>query len=121
LEQLFEHNYPLLRSYVFYISCRSFLTKEDKEDVIQNAALKSIQYIASYNSNYRFWAWLKEIAYHEFCRVIKNIKRYSCEILVDDFEQKQYTNRDEFAEWESNQIVSFLLSIVAKGKRQIIF
>ena len=42
LEYLFEWNYPLLRRYVFSISRRSFLKEEDKEDVIQNAALKSI-------------------------------------------------------------------------------
>lgn len=43
LEYLFEWNYPLLRRYIFYISRRSFLKEEDKEDVIQNTALKSIQ------------------------------------------------------------------------------
>lgn len=43
LEYLYERNYPLLRRYVFYISRRSFLKEEDKEDVIQNAVLKSIQ------------------------------------------------------------------------------
>lgn len=43
LEYLYEWNYPLLRRYVFYISHHSFLKEEDKEDVIQTAALKSIQ------------------------------------------------------------------------------
>ncbi|WP_347491239.1 recombinase family protein [Desulfoscipio sp. XC116] len=98
LEYLFEWNYPLLIRYVFHISHRSFLKEEDKEDVIQNTALKSIQCIASYNGNYRFWAWLKMIAYHEFCRIIKNIRRYSCEISMEYFEWKRYEGRDDFAQ-----------------------
>jgi len=97
LEYLFEWNYPLLRRHVFYISRRSFLKEEDKEDVIQNAAFKSIQCIASYNGNYRFWAWLKKIAYHEFCRAIKSIRKYSCETSIEYFEWKRYEGCDDFA------------------------
>ena len=120
LEYLFEWNYPLLRRYVFYISRRSFLKEEDKEDVIQNTAVKSIQCIASYNGNYRFWAWLKKIAYHEFCRAIKNIQRYSYETSTEYFEWKRYEGRNNFAEWESEQVADFLLSAVNESQRQII-
>ncbi|MEA4969133.1 MAG: sigma-70 family RNA polymerase sigma factor [Candidatus Pelethousia sp.] len=120
LEYLFEWNYPLLRRHVFSISRRSFLKEEDKEDVIQNAALKSIQCIAFYNGKYRFWAWLKKIAYHEFCRAIKNARRLSCEASIEYFEWKRYEGRDDFAEWESEQTVEFLLSTVNEGQLQII-
>ena len=120
LEYLFEWNYPLLQRYIFNISRHSFLKREDKEDVIQNAALRSIQSIASYNGNYRFWAWLKEIAYHEFCRALKNIKKYSCETSTEYFEWKHYEERDDFAGWESNQLVGLLLDAVNEGQRKII-
>ena len=88
--------------------------------MIQNAALKSIQCIASYNGNYRFWAWLKKIAYHEFCRAIKSLRKYSYHTAVGYFEWKQYEGRDDFAEWENEQVASFLLSAVNEGQRQII-
>lgn len=120
LEYLFEWNYPLLRRHVFSISRRSFLKEEDKEDVIQNTALKSIQCIASYNGEYRFWAWLKKIAYHEFCRAIKNTKKYSCETLIGYLEWKWYEGHDDLAEWESEQTNDFLLSTVNEDQRQII-
>jgi RNA polymerase sigma factor (sigma-70 family) len=120
LEYLFEWNYPLLRRYVFHISRRLFLKEEDKEDVIQNAALKSIQCITSYNGKYRFWAWLKKIAYHEFCRAIKNIRKYSCETSTRYFEWKWYEGRDDFAQWKSEQVAHFLLNAVNESQRQII-
>ena len=120
LEYLFEWNYPLLRKCVFYISCRSPLKKEDKEDVIQNATLRSIQGIASYNGSYRFWAWLKKIAYHEFCRALKSIKKYACETSAEYSEWKHYEGRDDFSEWESKQVVSALLDAVNEGQRKII-
>lgn len=120
LEYLFEWNYPLLRRYVFYISRRSFLKEEDKEDVIQGTALKSIQCIASYNGKYRFWAWLKKIAYHEFCRAIKSIRKYSYETSIGYFEWKRYDGCDDFAEWESAQTVGFLLHAVNECQRQVI-
>lgn len=120
LEYLFEWNYPLLRKYVFYISCRSPLKKEDKEDVIQNAALRFIQGIASYNGSYRFWAWLKKIAYHEFCRALKSIRKYSCETSGEYSEWKHYEGRDDFAEWEGNQVAGLLLDAVNEGQRKII-
>jgi len=120
LKYLFEWNYPLLRRYVFSISRRSFLKEEDKEDVIQNTALKSIQCIASYNGKYRFWAWLKKIAYHEFCRAIKNARRLFCETSIGYLEWKRYEGRDDFAKWESEQVVDFLLSAVNECQRQII-
>ena len=96
------------------------MEKENMDDVIQNAALKFIQCIASYNGNYRFWAWLKKIAYYEFCRAIKNIRRYSCETSLEYFEWKRYEGRDDFVQWESEQVASFLLSAVNEGQRQII-
>lgn len=94
----------------------------DIEDLEQTVWLKVLSRLETYNSQYRFWTWMRIILQNAYYTILKYGRRYllSESFLSTASDEQQIAGRNNIEEWELNSHVKALLSTLSEREQEII-
>lgn len=121
-EILYYKHVDILKKKLLYYQSQYKLQDADIEDLEQNVWLKIYSGLKNYNSQYRFWSWMRQLLRSELQRLYKKGKRYliseECVSLQIDKNQLGITN--DIDNWIDNENVRFLLSKLNNREQEIL-
>ena len=121
-ELLFYKHEELLKNKLRHLQKISELNNADIEDLEQTVWLRAFSRLPNYNSQYRFWTWMKQIVRSEFYLINKRGRKYllSEECLRIKTEEIQMKSKNNIDEWISSDYVKSLLSVLDDREREVI-
>ncbi len=87
---------------VFRIAQHITQNREDAEDVVQEAFLKSYTNLNSFQGNSKFYTWLVRIAVNEALMKLRRRKTDKTVSMDEDVETEEGSMPREFADWSPN-------------------
>jgi len=121
-EILYEKHAGLLKRELYFLSKRSKLNHMDIEDMEQTVWLKVFSRLETYNSQYRFWTWMRVFLRNAYYTTLKYGQRFllSESFLSTASTEYQIAGRNNIEEWELNNHVKALLSALSERELEII-
>lgn len=121
-ELLFYKHEELLKNKLRHLQKISELNNADIEDLEQTVWLRVYSRLPNYNSQYRFWTWMKQIVRSEFYLIKKRGRKYllSEECLRIKTEEIQMKSKNNIDEWISSDYVKSLLSVLDDREREVV-
>lgn len=121
-EILYEKHINLLRKKLKYVQRQYRLQDMDIEDLEQTIWLKIYSKLENYNSQYRFWSWMRQLLRAEVQRLCKYGKRFlvseeSVRLLM---EKNQACIRNNIDDWIDEESVKTLLSTLNDSERKVL-
>lgn len=121
-EILYEKHINLLRKKLKYAQRQYRLQDMDIEDLEQTVWLKIYSKLENYNSQYRFWSWMRQLLRAELQKLCKHRKRY----LVSDesvrllMEKNEASIKNDIDSWIDDESVKTLLSTLNDSERDAV-
>ena len=105
-----------------YYQSQYKLQDADIEDLEQTIWLKIYAGLDNYNSQYRFWSWMRQLLRTELQRLYKKGKRYlisdeSVRLIV---EKNQTSKKNNIDNWVDDENIRFLLSPLNDREREVL-
>lgn len=121
-EALYKQHVGLLKRKLYFLAKQSKLNHMDIEDLEQTVWLKVFSRLETYNSQYRFWTWMRIILQNAYYTTLKYGRRYllSESFLSTSSDELQIAGRNNIEEWERSSHVNMLLSILSEREQEII-
>ena len=121
-ETLYSKHYELLRKHLRYYQGQYHLNNMDIDDMEQNIWLKIYSNLESYNSQYRFWSWMRQLLRAELQRLCKHGKRYliSEESVRIQSDKNQFSTSNDIDKWISDEYIRSLIAVLTEREREIL-
>ena len=121
-EILYEQHAGLLKRRLYFLAKQSKLNHMDIEDIEQTVWLKVFSRLEDYNSQYRFWTWMRVILRNTYYTTLKYGRRYllSESFLSTASDELQIAGRNNIEEWEITDHIKTLLSVLTERELEII-
>ena len=121
-EILYCKHYELLRKHLRRYQGQYHLNNMDIDDMEQNIWLKIYSNLESYNSQYRFWSWMRQLLRAELQRLCKHGKRYliSEESVRIQTDKNQFCKKNEIDDWISDEYIRSLIAVLTEREREIL-
>ena len=121
-EILYEKHAGLLKRELHFLSKQSKLNHMDIEDIEQTVWLKVFSRLETYNSQYRFWTWMRVFLRNAYYTTLKYGQRFllSERFLSTASNEQQIASQNNIEEWELNNHVKALLSALSERELEII-
>lgn len=109
-EILYEKHAGLLKRELYFLTKQSKLNHMDIEDMEQTVWLTVFSRLETYNSQYRFWTWMRVFLRNAYYTTLKYGQRFllSESFLSTASDEQQIAGRNNIEEWERNSYVKAL-------------
>lgn len=121
-ELLYDKHIELLKKKLKYFQMQYKLQDMDIEDLEQTVWLKIFSGLENYNSQYRFWSWMRQLLRSELQMLYKHRKRY----LISDesvrllMEKKLTAMKNNIDNWIDDENVKFFLLSLNNREQEIL-
>lgn len=121
-EVLYYKHVDILRKKLKYYQSQYKLQYADIEDMEQTIWLKIYSGLENYNSQYRFWSWMRQLLRRELQKLNKYGKRYlvseKCvQLKLDKNQKSSHSNIDD---WISDENLKSVISLLNDRERDVL-
>lgn len=121
-EVLYYKHVDILRKKLKYYQSQYKLQDADIEDLEQTIWLKIFLGLKNYNSQYRFWSWMRQLLRAELQRLCKHRKWH----LISDesvrllMEKNRVSIKNDIDNWISDEYVRSLIAALSLQEREVL-